>query len=1099
MDQNLLSSLLFSSDKNIEFIQQLNIALKQLIENDTSYVNNNGSSPKIWECKWLNSTANENGYPQGYAVWMNTNTYDQITSYYYRTIQSYVANNATLNAIYQKIDQNDGAATNQFFLDAARGTASPNVSAIYCLGDISQPVQIRISKKNNNKEPPTTSAWEDFFEYSSWDDNYQMMMNSAISSMTSALTQHTQHYHLSGITNFDLQKMGYFKKYPFNVNDVQQQYFFDHEYCTDMQGFDYVRKWKMSPDGSVWCKIWNSGYVEQGGFVDNLAGETFIPVKFMTTYNYPLGSSFYQRDYKTYNGQYDVNTTVQASNRYIVTVTPMLVGNASTPYPSKPIDIGGELIYSSVDVTNMTNSGFSIVNTDLQVERYKKYSWHVCGYKVITDETQMFDNPSIKIASDLTCFTIQDNVVIGFDDDGYMTVVVPNGVISIGKNVFNGCYEVQSFILPKSLSSIGDRAFFNCTSINGIVLPDNVTHISSEAFSSCSNLAYVSMGQNVDFVGTSAFCNDAKLATITRFNDEDSGHTFNMVGDYAFYGIAAKKLNLALKSAAIDSFWGDYCFAGNDNLQEVNILSSSYMSTGMFSNCHSLETVNFKNNHTSYVYPKTFENCTSLKNITLPSKIWYISEEMFKGCTSLKSVKFNIYDKLSSMINLIQRNAFYGCSSLQELELPETIDSLDCLDDACLSNCALSTITFHGISKASFLKGGGSEGFADVIEKTGMFRLCRDCKIICAGNEQLNYAYNSSLVEEYTEPVNYTHLVDKTTTSNFDVANVAASQGKFWWYYNSEPLFAQANSEKTPCLFIYSLLGCKPCQTYAKNIFNNPSFQDWAKKQKFYLCGIECEKQPYYDTSLAFCSNVIRKTAENVLNQQDEQNPLDVIPNALGDTFTIYQNGNSNLMTPVLVFYYNNGTRTTSFAYSYHEIDKYIRLWGVDGVIQCLKSLCLYHFDNNDLNNARFVVDAERAFDISDYDSSVVVPEKVVVPMNADDTPLMTVQDVNNDIIQRLKNEGYDNNVVDNVPYLGGCEIIDIPYLVEAFGDKTYDLEYDIKKANEMISADFPDTRFKIGNEYYTFSFSETDTRMIISPCYDGEVLMGSPVWTKAD
>lgn len=36
-------------------------------------------------------------------------------------------------------------------------------------------------------------------------------------------------------------------------------------------------------------------------------------------------------------------------------------------------------------------------------------------------------------------------------------------------------------------------------------------------------------------------------------------------------------------------------------------------------------------------------------------------------------------------------------------------------------------------------------------------------------------------------------------------------------------------------------------------------------------------------------------------------------------------------------------------------------------MIQCLKSLCLYHFDNNDLDNAKYVVDAGKAFDINDY------------------------------------------------------------------------------------------------------------------------------------
>ena len=60
-----------------------------------------------------------------------------------------------------------------------------------------------------------------------------------------------------------------------------------------MTGFDYVVQQKTLADGSAWCKVWKSGYVEQGGFIDNVPGEALIPVRFMTTYNYPLGASFY--------------------------------------------------------------------------------------------------------------------------------------------------------------------------------------------------------------------------------------------------------------------------------------------------------------------------------------------------------------------------------------------------------------------------------------------------------------------------------------------------------------------------------------------------------------------------------------------------------------------------------------------------------------------------------------------------------------------------------------------------------------------------------------------------------------------------------------
>ena len=59
-----------------------------------------------------------------------------------------------------------------------------------------------------------------------------------------------------------------------------------------MNGFDYVKEMRVLKNGTQWCKVWNSGYVEQGGFVEN-NGNNLIDVKFMTKYNYPSGVKFY--------------------------------------------------------------------------------------------------------------------------------------------------------------------------------------------------------------------------------------------------------------------------------------------------------------------------------------------------------------------------------------------------------------------------------------------------------------------------------------------------------------------------------------------------------------------------------------------------------------------------------------------------------------------------------------------------------------------------------------------------------------------------------------------------------------------------------------
>jgi len=79
-------------------------------------------------------------------------------------------------------------------------------------------------------------------------------------------------------------------------------------------------------------------------------------------------------------------------------------------------------------------------------------------------------------------------------------------------------------------------------------------------------------------------------------------------------------------------------------------------------------------------------------------------------------------------------------------------------------------------------------------------------------------------------------------------------------------------------------------------------------------------------------------------------------------------------MTPVLVFMDANGE---CYDYTYHNIAADLRTYGVDGMLQQLKSLCLYHFDGNSLVSAKYVVDAGKQFDINDYRLSPNNPWKI--------------------------------------------------------------------------------------------------------------------------
>ena len=61
------------------------------------------------------------------------------------------------------------------------------------------------------------------------------------------------------------------------------------------------------------------------------------------------------------------------------------------------------------------------------------------------------------------------------------TVIIEDGVTTIGDCAFGGCEVLTNINIPDSVTSIGLYAFYNCTSLTSITIPDSVTGIEDRA------------------------------------------------------------------------------------------------------------------------------------------------------------------------------------------------------------------------------------------------------------------------------------------------------------------------------------------------------------------------------------------------------------------------------------------------------------------------------------------------------------------------------------------------------------------------------------------------------------------------------------------
>lgn len=219
--------------------------------------------------------------------------------------------------------------------------------------------------------------------------------------------------------------------------------------------------------------------------------------------------------------------------------------------------------------------------------------------------------------------------------------------------------------LTYQVVAIGDMAFAGNRLITAY-LPTSVTTIGDNAFDGCVNLTSVTQ------VGSS---DDAVFpASVTS------------IGKFAFEGCG--KLNMTFGEAKALTTIGDNAFEGCISLQHVEFATGSalyYIGKEAFMES-GVSVVDLAGTQVTEIGFSAFEGCASLAKLTLPETIEIININAFYGCTNLSAVSVN---GTANNITFIGSHAFYNCKfnpSVIEDRAAEgaTIESdafLNCVED----------------------------------------------------------------------------------------------------------------------------------------------------------------------------------------------------------------------------------------------------------------------------------------------------------------------------------------------------------------------------------------------------------------------------------
>ncbi len=250
-------------------------------------------------------------------------------------------------------------------------------------------------------------------------------------------------------------------------------------------------------------------------------------------------------------------------------------------------------------------------------------------------------------------------------------VTFPDGLQSVGHNAFSNCTALESVTFPDSLQSIDYNAFYYCTALESVTFGNSLQSIGQGAFAECPSLRSVIVSDNVSFIGNRAFGSSDSPQTLILCNKdsyaaswaESSGLPYALLDGTDEENTISETVNSKV-SYSIDRRTRTLTVSVDGKMPSFSG-DAPWKQYRQY-----IETVAFSDGCTS-ISKHAFSYYKNLKAISLSDSIESIENGAFFYCTSIQDV--TIADGVTS----VAYDAFYGCSSLQQVSIGESLLSFD--------------------------------------------------------------------------------------------------------------------------------------------------------------------------------------------------------------------------------------------------------------------------------------------------------------------------------------------------------------------------------------------------------------------------------------